>query len=143
MITVKDGFFALETANTGYYMALRGTLCENLHYGAKIHADKAALCEKCGVTYGGDAIYKKESDPLSLDHLCLELSPLGKGDFRESALSLTMPDGSNVADFEFKAARRTKGSCPPKGMPGAHGGEETLALDFAANGVLEIGRAHV
>lgn len=136
MITVKDGFFALETANTGYYMALRGTLCENLHYGAKIHADKAALCEKCGVTYGGDAIYKKESDPLSLDHLCLELSPLGKGDFRESALSLTMPDGSNVADFEFKAARRTKGSCPPKGMPGAHGGEETLALDFAANGVL-------
>ncbi len=136
MITVNDGFFALETAHTGYYMALHGTLCENLHYGAKIHADRSALCEKSDVTYGGDAIYKKETSPLSLSHICLELSPLGKGDFRDSTLALTMPDGSFAADFVFKTARRMKGCCPPKGMPSAHGGEETLALDFAANGVL-------
>ena len=34
MITVNGDWFALETANTGYYLGVRGGLVENLHYGA-------------------------------------------------------------------------------------------------------------
>lgn len=33
MITVNGDWFALETANTGYYLGVRGGLVENLHYG--------------------------------------------------------------------------------------------------------------
>ena len=36
MITVNGDWFALETANTGYYLGVRGGLVENLHYGARV-----------------------------------------------------------------------------------------------------------
>lgn len=133
MITIGDGCFALETRRTGYYLAVRDGLVENLHYGARIHADDPEpLREKMAVGYGGDVVYRAQSAPLSLEHLCLELSPLQKGDYRAQALSVVMPGGARTADFAFVCARKTAGDAPPDGMPCAQGGAETLALDFAA-----------
>lgn len=39
MITVNGDWFALETANTGYYLGVRGGLVENLHYGARVRVE--------------------------------------------------------------------------------------------------------
>ena len=132
MITVNGDWFALETANTGYYLGVRGGLVENLHYGARVRVENSVpLREKTDIGYGGDVVYRAESAPLSLEHLCLELSPLQKGDYRAQSLSLVMPGGARTADFSFVCARRLEGSVPPEGMPAARGGAETLALDFS------------
>ena len=42
MIAVNGDWFALETAHTGYYLAVRGGLVENLHYGARIRVENLA-----------------------------------------------------------------------------------------------------
>ena len=130
MIRVENGLFSLETQHTGYYIGLRGTLAETLHYGAKLHPDRTALCEKMAVTYGGDILYSKALAPDSLLHLNLELSPCQKGDYRTQMLDFRMPNGCRTADFSFVAARQLKGSVSAAGMPGAFGGDGTLALDF-------------
>ncbi|MDD3402059.1 MAG: alpha-galactosidase [Hespellia sp.] len=130
MIRIEDNVIALETEHTGYYMYQRGALMENLHYGRKIHVDAEAMREKMDTGYGTDVVYDKEENPLSLLHLCLELSPQGKGDFRQGALELSNGNGSMVNDFRFLSAEKQEGSMPPKGMPGAYGGEETLLLHF-------------
>lgn len=130
MIRREGDVFCLETEHTGYYIGLRRGLAENLHYGAKVRlAGDAPLREKLDAPYGTGVAPWPEAPGLSLDHLCLELSPLGRGDFRAPLLEVAMPGG--VADFRFAAARRLQGSVPPTGLPGALGGEETLALDFS------------
>ena len=106
MITVNGDWFALETANTGYYLGVRGGLVENLHYGARVRVENSVpLREKTDIGYGGDVVYRAESAPLSLEHLCLELSPLQKGDYRAQSLSLVMPGGARTADFSFVCLR--------------------------------------
>lgn len=136
MIKMNEGVFSIETANTGYYMALRDDLLENLHYGKKIHIDRAALCEKMPVGYGTDVVYRKETAPLSLMHLCLEVSPADKGDFRKNALDVILPDGSRACEYSFKSARLVEGNLAPEGMPSAYGAESTLVLTFtSAQGV--------
>ena len=71
MITVNGDWFALETANTGYYLGVRGGLVENLHYGARVRVENSLpLREKTDIGYGGDVVYRAESAPLSLEHLC-------------------------------------------------------------------------
>ncbi len=109
MIRTENGTFIIETENTGYYMAKTHGLVETLHYGAKIHMNKSALCEKTDTIYGSDVVYKKEVPVLSLLHMCLELSPTGKGDFRHSALEIELPNGSRVCDFAFVNATVHKG----------------------------------
>ena len=120
MITVNGDWFALETANTGYYLGVRGGLVENLHYGARVRVENSVpLREKTDIGYGGDVVYRAESAPLSLEHLCLELSPLQKGDYRAQSLSLVMPGGARTADFSFVCARRLREVSRRRGMPAA------------------------
>ena len=115
MITVNGDWFALETANTGYYLGVRGGLVENLHYGARVRVENSVpLREKTDIGYGSDVVYRAESAPLSLEHLCLELSPLQKGDYRAQSLSLVMPGGARTADFPLYAPAGG-GKCPAGG----------------------------
>lgn len=111
MITIKDGMFCIETEHTGYYMARRGCLVENL---------------------------------VSLLHLCLELSPIGKGDYRQGALELELghepekaeeekkkengekaepirqDNGCRVFDFQLDSTSVEKGCISPQGLPAAY-----------------------
>lgn len=83
MIFQKDGVFCVETERTGLYIAPRGPLAEQLHYGQKIQPSAPALRQPLAVAYGTDVIYDESFDPaLSLLHLGLEVSPTEKGDFR-------------------------------------------------------------
>lgn len=132
MVRIEDELFCIETKNSGYYMAKRGGLVENLHYGGKLHVNAEVLSEKMAVGYGTDVVYRKEEEPLSLLHLSLELTPPGKGDFRQGALELELANGSRVCDFSFVSAKSQKGSLEAENLPGAYGGDETLTLEFAS-----------
>ncbi len=130
MVKVENNVFTIETKNTGYYMANTHGLVENLHYGAKIHCDKSALCEKTDIQYGSDVIYTKNAPAMSLLHLCLELTPTGKGDFRDCAFEIELQNGSRVCDCTLLTATVHKGDLPLPDMPAAYGADETLVLEF-------------
>ena len=56
MVRIEDELFCIETKNSGYYMAKRGGLVENLHYGGKLHVNAEVLSEKMAVGYGTDVV---------------------------------------------------------------------------------------
>ncbi len=132
MITINDGLFVLETKDTSYCMGVHEGLVENLHYGGKIHADIDVLKEKTATGYGGDVLYNKETSLMSLFHLCLELSPTNKGDYRHCALEIELSNSVRVCNFTFKNARMLSGDIPLKDMPSAYGADDTLVLEFTS-----------
>ena len=121
MIFEKSGVFCIETEDTGMYIAPRGPLAEQLHYGRKIEPSAEALRQPLAVAYGTDVIYDKAFDPaLSLLHLGLEVSPTEKGDFRRGALALTLANGSPVCDLRFSGGEVLPApACPPPVMRGS------------------------
>ncbi len=127
MFRKENGVYCLETDHSGYYIQPRGTLMETVHFGGRIHPTAEALPERNSVGYGGGIPYAPGSD---LGHLCLELTPTGKGDFRRTGLELRLRDGSDVVQFRFAGEVLHEGSLPPEGMPGARNAAETLELVF-------------
>ena len=138
MIRQENGVFCVETRNTGYYIAPRGPLAEQLHYGRKIRPSAEVLRQPVVVAYGTDVIYDKETDPnLSLLHLGLELSPTEKGDFRRGALNLTLGNGSRVCDLRFAGAEILPQPPETPGLPTARESGGCLVLRFeSGEGVL-------
>lgn len=131
MIRSERGVWCIETERTGYYIARRGDLAEQLHYGRKIRPDAGPLREKLASSYCTDAIYDETWDAgVSLHHVGLELSPVEKGDFRRPALEITMPDGSRVSDWKLREEKVLPASPEADGLPQAYGGGECLALCF-------------
>ena len=127
MFCEENGIFCLETDHLGYYIGKRGELLETLHFGRRLRPTPDSLPEKHATVYGSAIVYDGTDDLL---HLCLELSPTGKGDFRRSGLELRLADGSDVVQFRFASHAVHAGSLPPEGMPGAHGAAETVELVF-------------
>lgn len=131
MILEKDGVFCIETEHTGFYVAPRGPLAEQLHYGRKLEPSAGALRQPLTVAYGTDVIYDKTFDPaLSLLHLGLEVSPTEKGDFRRGALALTLANGSPVCDLRFAGSEVLAEPPAASGMPAARDAGECLVLRF-------------
>lgn len=132
MIRQENGVFCIETKQTGYYIAPRGPLMEQLHYGRKLRCPSAeVLRQPLAVAYGTDVIYDKDFDPaLSLLHLGLELSPTEKGDFRQSALALTLGNGSPVCDLRYAGAQILPHPPESSGLPMVREGGECLMLRF-------------
>ena len=129
MIRSERGVWCIETERTGYYIARRGDLAEQLHCGRKIRPDAGPLREKLASSYCTDAIYDETWDAgVSLHHVGLELSPVEKGDFRRPALEITMPDGSRVSDWKLREEKVLPASPEADGLPQAYGGGECLAL---------------
>ena len=133
MISYSNDVFSLETEHCGYYIAPRGELAETLHFGRKIHPDRIALAERQAVSYGSDVAYQAQTGADSLGHLCLELTPDCKGDMRQSALAITLGNGSRVIQYRLTGHQIHEGSVPPAQMPGAYGGESTLELIFESD----------
>ena len=131
MIFQKSGVFCVETECTGLYIAPRGPLAEQLHYGRRIEPSAEVLRQPLAVAYGTDVIYDKSFDPaLSLLHLGLELSPTEKGDFRRGALALTLANGSPVCDLRFAGGEVLPAPPEVPGLPAAREAGECLVLRF-------------
>ena len=127
MIRFENGIFSLETAHLGHYLGIRGELVETLHFGSRLRPTAEALAEKHATVYGCAIPYAGNDDLL---HLCLEVSPTGKGDYRRTGLELRLADGSDVVQLRYASHVLHQGSLPAPGLPGAHGAAETLELIF-------------
>ena len=111
MITVKGNTFFLSTDNTSYIFGVTDEgLLEHYHYGKRadvsdeLFADSVrAAREKVSHGKGTTINYTKDSLTVTEDML-LEVSSVGKGDFREPFILVKYPDGSSTSDFIFKEA---------------------------------------
>ena len=110
MIEIRGNLFTLSTFNTTYQFCISDEgLLTHLYYGAKVPAprDEAqaeaiakSLSHKYCHDYGTAVNYNKESS-LTLEDLPMEISSVGKGDFREAGIIVVYPDGSRTSDFIF------------------------------------------
>ena len=134
MITVKDEVFFLNTQNTSYIFGVtKEGLLEHFHYGKRVDVTEnlyvdsvRAMREKVSHAKGTTVNYEKDSYTVTEDML-LEVSGLGKGDFREPFVIVQYGDGSITSDFVYESARVLDTPEFPKGMPSAiPDGEGTL-----------------
>lgn len=111
MINVNDDnlMFCLNTNHTSYaFCVSEFGVPEHLHYGGLIMDGvascdaKSSLQEKYSHGRGTSVNYNRDSH-LVLEDLGLEVSSLGKGDFREPFVVLTYADGSTTSDFIYKS----------------------------------------
>lgn len=139
MIQLQDGTIVLNTKNTSYVMGYTpGGLLQNLHYGSKIRLDNPVpLQDKTVAGFGGDVL--EPGNTVAASSLCLELSPVNRGDYRRSALLASMPNGAGTTAFGYTAAvQRGKSPAPAGGMPHAHGADAVLEVSFSEPGGLAV-----
>ena len=89
MISYINNIFKLDTKNTSYVIRIsffNHVLSD--YYGAKIIDNESFEFskEKYGSPYGTTVNYKEEDFNYSLDMLSLEVSSVGKGDFKEPSI---------------------------------------------------------
>ncbi len=127
----KDNVFHLSTKKTSYiFRALPTGQLEGMYYGKKIrNSDNFEyLYDKHAAGYSNSTPYTQKDTSLSLDHIALEYSAYGKGDYRLPAMELMSSDGNFTTDFTFKSAAVTKVKPELKGLPSSYGESETLTV---------------
>ncbi len=136
MITVSENNFLLSTDHTAYAFGVNADgMLEHLHYGGPIgdpgDGKEAfrAMHEKVSHGKGTTVNYTKESLTVTEDIL-LEVSSLGKGDFREPSVIIEYADGSRTSDFIFESFEVMDKPFFSQIMPNAigDGGEEPEQL---------------
>ena len=140
MIQQWEKNFRFVTAQTDYIFRITpyGHL-EHIYYGPIILDENSrltnamieSLAHKHQVPIGSSVNYSKDNDIYSLDHLCLEWSGIGRGDYRYSPLEIKMPDGSYANDFVYQSHKIIQGILVTHNLPTAYGLEsecETLII---------------
>lgn len=124
IVREEQGFYILETANTTYAFALMETgHLEHLYYGRKISMTGNALLalrQKTVNINGSAIVYSSEHGNVGLDDICLEISGVGKGDFRQPFLEIVMPDGSRTTDFVFESHEITEETASFTTLPSSY-----------------------
>ncbi len=127
----KDNVFHLQTEKTSYVLrALPTGQLESLYYGRKIRnvEDMTFLYDKHASGYANSTPYTQDDTSLSLDHIALEYSAYGKGDYRLPSMQVTSHDDIFTSDFKFKSAGITKVKPELKGLPSSYGDSDTLTV---------------
>lgn len=128
--------FRLDTAGTTYaFRVTKFGHLEHLYYGARLADadDPAVFAVKQGIQTGDSVLYDKSDDVYSLDHLCLEWSDNGRGDYRTSPTELKQPDGTFASDFVYESHTVADGCAPMETLPASYGDEtdcQTLAVSM-------------
>lgn len=132
MIKVKNETFYLSTNNTSYIFRVSTTgHLENLYYGAKIpfQDDFSFLGNNLRVGYGNTVAYSQADTAVSLEHMRLEYSTYGKGDYKEPSIQLQHPDTCFTTDFKYNAYKILDEKHQLKTMPSSYGKNvETLMV---------------
>lgn len=108
MIFESNKHFILSTKNTSYAFKVNAAgMLEHMHYGGRISFDEEfiedtykALGEKVSHLKGNTICYTKDS-LLQPEDMLLEVSSVGKGDYREPLIVLEYEDGSVTSDFTY------------------------------------------
>ncbi|MCL2737054.1 MAG: alpha-galactosidase [Propionibacteriaceae bacterium] len=126
MIDVAGAVFRLTTSASSYWFRVtpHGHL-EHIHYGVRlpIDQDPDTMAIKRTAEIGTSVAYDT-SDPLySLDHLCLEWSGTGMGDYRTPPIEVVTGDGSYTSDFRYVDHRVRPGAMTSSILPVAQASE--------------------
>ena len=126
-----DNVFHLQTEKTSYiFRALPSGQLESMYYGKKIrHLNNFEFLfdkHECGWS---NATMRSQSDKsLSLDHIPLEYSAYGKGDYRVPSMQVLSAKDSFTTDFIFKSAAVTDVKPELQGLPSSYGKSQTLTV---------------
>ena len=103
-----------------------------MYYGKRIRNNDNLefLYDKHASGYANTTPYTQKDTSLSLDHIALEYSSYGKGDYRLPALQLLSHDDVFTTDFTFKSSAVTKVKPEHKGLPSSYGESDTLTVVF-------------
>lgn len=145
MIHVNQDVFYLSTQNTSYIFRVSQTgHLESLYYGRKIpfQNDFSFLGNNLRTGYGNTVAYSQADTSMSLEHLRLEYSTFGKGDYKEPSIQVEHPDSCYVSDFKYRSYEILKEKYYPAGLPSSYGDKaETLLVtvhDKALNADLNL-----
>jgi alpha-galactosidase len=137
MILVKNDHFVLNTDHTSYVFGVNPEgMLEHMHYGASVsvneenHAESMrAMHEKVSHGKGTTVNYNKETMTVAEDIL-LEVSSVGKGDFRSPSVLIRYADGTDTSDFVYESAEvlTTPVFCKEMPCAGGNGNEEPQQL---------------
>ena len=100
----EDKTFYLETKNTSYVFYINEHKhLEHVYYGEKI--DRFINIKDHTLRYqfelGSSTSYSEESKGYQLNHVLLEYSTFGKGDYRNPSLHLELPTGHRTLDLLY------------------------------------------
>jgi alpha-galactosidase len=140
MITFKDDVFKIDTESSSYVFGLNHGMLESMYYGKKIKdgSDYYALREKSSGGYPNTVLIENDDKTFVMDNLCLEYSFPGKGDFRNTAVEIRMPDSSFVCDFRYSSHKIYDGGYKIPGLPFAIKGDQTLEVNLIDLSGLEL-----
>ncbi len=111
--------FFLTTRNTEYQIKINDIgMVLHTYYGASVHGnDMSYLVKEMDRGFSGNPYECKNRRGISADTLPQEYSTDGAGDYRVSALSVTMPNGSRTCDLRYKTHIIKSGRDEIKGLP--------------------------
>lgn len=124
MILKSEKNYILSTNNTSYVLGVNNEgVLEHMHYGGlvsptKTEEDDTFRCmqEKTSHMKGNTICYTKDSLFQPEDQM-MEISSLGKGDYRDPFIVLEYADGSQTSDFVFKDAKALDMPVYTKNLP--------------------------
>ncbi|SDB06283.1 alpha-galactosidase [Pseudobutyrivibrio sp. YE44] len=131
--TFENKVFLLNTNNTSYAFKVMETgQLEHLYYGSLINEEEPwNLAEKRAFAPGNTVTYNPEHPELTLEDVRLEMSALGKGDYREPMVEVVCQDGSSTLDFVYDSYEIIAGKPELKTLPSSYyeiGNVETLNI---------------
>ena len=133
MIEHHEGIFGLHTDNFSCLLRVNYFgLLELLHFGEPVRTEDAqAFFCKPGLGWGGSVLLEDPDMESCPDVMCLAWSGAGRGDYRESPLSLT----GVSTDFRYCSHEIIPGTAKmTTSLPQATGGGETLAINLIQPG---------
>lgn len=131
IFTNQNNVFHLQTKTTSYIMrALPSGQIESMYYGKKIKNvdDFTFMYDKHSCGYSNATPRSQSDKTLSLDHIALEHSSYGKGDYRLPSVQITSHDDIFTTDFVFVCAKVTAQKPELHGLPSSYGESETLTI---------------
>ncbi|MBQ8029147.1 MAG: alpha-galactosidase [Clostridia bacterium] len=127
----SNNVFHLQTKKTSYvFRALPSGQLESMYYGKKIRnsQDFGYMFDKHECGWSNSTPRSQEDTTLSLDHIPLEYSAYGKGDYRLPSMQVLSHNDSFTTDFVFKSAAVTETKPELKGLPSSYGASQTLTV---------------
>ncbi len=132
MITHDNGIFEIRTEHYSYLLRINNWgLPEQLYFGRPVDmADAGAFCLQPGLGWGTSVLLEKGKTDSCPEAMALEWSGSGRGDYRESPLTLA---GAS-SDLRYEGFEIHDGIVP-MGLPQARGGSQTLELVLGQPGL--------
>lgn len=127
----KDNVFHLQSKDTSYIIrALPSGQIEGMYYGKKIRncEDFTFIYDKHECGYSNATPRSQKDTSLSLDHIALEYSAYGKGDYRLPAMQISSEKTGFTTDFLFKSAFVSNNKPQLHGLPSSYGESQTLTI---------------